>query len=440
MKNRDKLYKRDYYLNKLIAFKDKEPVKIITGIRRCGKSSLLKLMMNYLLEEGISKKQIIYMNFESFEFSNFTASLFYNYVKEKTIKNKKMYLFFDEVQTVYKWERVVNAFRVDFDVDIYLTGSNAYLLSSEYSTYLAGRYVEIKMLPLSFKEFLMFNDYTLTKTTYLGEPKYVVIDRNNNEVNLNALFATYLTVGGMPSLTELDLSDTSYITLLESIYNTIIVRDILDYEGRRGVNKVTDVNLLKKITMYLSDNIGNNVVTSKISNVLINEGLISKDTRSTKPSNATVDLYIDALTKAYLFYEIKRFDVKGKAYLKSLSKYYIADIGLRNVILGLRDRDHGFILENIVYLELLRRGYDVAVGKVGPYEIDFIASKFNEKMYIQVSESLSSEEVRNRELTPLKKINDNYPKVILTLDTFVSESYNGIQVMNLLTFLLDEEN
>lgn len=440
MKNRDKLYKRDYYLNKLIAFKDKEPVKIITGIRRCGKSSLLKLMMNYLLEEGVNKKQIIYMNFESFEFSNFTAPDFYNYVKEKIIKNKKMYLFFDEVQTVYKWEQVVNAFRVDFDVDIYLTGSNAYLLSSEYSTYLAGRYVEIKMLPLSFKEFLMFNGYTLKKTPFLSEIKYEVFSKDNRPILLNELFETYLIVGGMPSLTELDLSDTSYITLLESIYNTIIVRDILDYEGRRGVNKVTDVNLLKKITMYLSDNIGNNVVTSKISNVLINEGLISKDTRSTKPSNATVDLYIDALTKAYLFYEIKRFDVKGKAYLKSLSKYYIADIGLRNFILGLRDRDRGFILENIVYLELLRRGYDVAVGKVGSYEIDFIASKFNEKMYIQVSESLSSEEVRNRELTPLKKINDNYPKVILTLDTYISESYNGIKVMNLLTFLLDEEN
>ena len=369
-----KLKTRPNYLNKLIGFKDTEPVKVITGIRRCGKSSLLKLMIEHLKQNGVLSSQILYVNFESFEFVEFNSTKLYNYVKERIVANKRMYLFFDEVQRVKNWENAINAFRVDFNCDIYITGSNAYLISSEYATYLAGRCVEIKMLPLSFVEFIDFNDLTLkTEVGALGDKRTYAVDSSGSKYPLKEVFNSYLKFGGMPGITELGLDQEKSLMLLDSVYSTIIVRDILDLANLRETGPINDSVLLKKIVMFLSDNIGNNVSLSSIGNTLSNEGLLEDVRTKGKVSVHKLQYYVNSLLESFFFYEIKRFDIKGKEYLKTLGKYYIVDLGFRNLLLGYRNRDIGHVLENIVYLELLRRGYDVAIGKIDNLEIDFIA-------------------------------------------------------------------
>ena len=396
------LKKRDLYLNKLIAFQDTEPVKVVTGIRRCGKSSLLKLMAQHLLNSGISPEQIIEMNFESYDFKDMTSDDIYEYVKAKVLPDRRLYLFFDEIQRVDAWENAVNAFRVDMDCDIYLTGSNAYLLSSEYSTYLSGRCVEIQMLPLSFSEFIDFHGFEIREIMgALGKMRRRAYDAQGESYELRELFEAYLRFGGMPGIADV----------------------------------VTDAVLLRKIILFLADNIGSSVSVSSIGNTLVNEGLLD-DGRKSKPSAHTVQAYVYALLESYFFYEIKRFDIKGKEYLRTLGKYYIVDIGLRNYLLGFRNRDSGHILENVVYFELLRRGYDVAIGKIGDSEIDFIASSAETKMYIQITESMSSEAVRKRELAPLQKIRDNYEKIILTTDTGLENEYEGIKSLNIVDWLI----
>ncbi len=360
----------------------------------------------------------------------------YKYVKERIVEGKRMYLFFDEVQRIDGWENAINSLRVEFDTDIYVTGSNAYLLSSEYSTYLAGRCVEIKMLPLSFKEFLYFHDFEVKSVDgVFGAKKIVIFDKNNIQYSLKEAFDAYLIFGGMPGIMDVGLNQEKAFMLLEGIYNTVIARDILVREKRRDKKSVTDAVLLKKIILFLSDNIGSNVSLSKISNVLTSEGMIESKNKRENPSIHTIQNYVAALLETYLFYEIKRFDIKGKEYLKTLGKYYICDIGIRNYLLGIRDRDRGHILENIVYFELLRRGYDVAIGKIGNKEIDFIANKLNEKIYFQVTESMSNEETRERELNPLRKVEDNYEKIVLSLDE-EEEIYEGIKSLNLINWLL----
>lgn len=431
------LRNRPQYLDKLIGFQDTEPVKVVTGIRRCGKSSLLKLMVRHLLEEGKSEDQIIQMNFESYDFKNMTADYIYSYVKERVVQGKRMYLFFDELQRVEKWEDAVNAFRVDLDCDIYITGSNAYLLSSEYSTYLSGRCVEIKMLPLSFAEFTDFYGFEVREVnSALGGTRKLAYDKNGQQYDLREIFDAYMRFGGMPGIADIGLDQDKALTLLDGIYSTVVIRDILEREKRRGQKSITDASLLRKIIMFLADNIGSSVSVSSIGNTLVNEGLLNDEKRKGKPSAHTVSDYVNALTESYFFYEIKRFDIKGKEYLRTLGKYYIVDIGLRNFLLGFRDRDTGHALENIVYFELMRRGYDVAIGKIDNAEVDFIATKADDKLYVQVTESMTSESVRNRELSPLMKIRDNYEKIVLSLDTGLENSFEGIKSLNVLDWLL----
>ena len=433
---------RDFYLNKLIAFKDTEPVKVVTGIRRCGKSSLLKLMIAWLKEQGISDDAIVEMNFESFAYKDMSADDVYAYVKERISKTGITYLFFDEIQRVPGWEEVINAFRVDFNCDIYVTGSNAYLLSSEYATYLSGRSVEIKMLPLSFKEFIEFNSLELREiTTPLGTREKRVYDDNSQVYLLSDIFNLYLRFGGMPGIADVGFDQDRAMTLLDGIYNTVVVRDILEREQRRNQRQVTDSDLLQKIVRFLADNVGSNISASSIGNTLVNEGLLDAGKRSGgrngTPSAHTVQAYIATLLEAYFFYEIKRFDIKGREFLRTLGKYYIVDIGLRNYLLGFRDRDTGHVLENVVYLELLRRGYDVAIGKIDRFEVDFIATKADEKLYIQVTESMRDEMVRERELRPLQKIQDNYKKLVLTLEPGIEREFGGIQVVNVVDWLIE---
>ena len=435
-----RVYKnRDLYLNKLIAFQDMEPVKVVTGIRRCGKSSLLKLMIQHLLDTGVPKEQIVEMNFESHDYKDMTSDGLYNHVKAIAIPGKRMYLFFDELQRVPRWEEAVNSFRVDLDCDIYITGSNAYLLSSEYATYLSGRCVEIKMLPLSFREFLDFHGFELRETSSaLCGTRKVAFDASGERYELREVFDAYLRFGGMPGIADVGLDQERALTLLDGIYSTVVVRDILEREKRRGQRQITDPVLLRKIILFLADNIGSTVSATSIGNTLVNEGLLEEGARKTTPSAHTVQAYVGALLESYIFYEVKRFDIKGKEYLRTLGKYYIADIGLRNYLLGFRDRDTGHVLENIVYFELLRRGYDVAIGKIDNAEIDFIASNAEEKLYVQVTESMSSEEVRRRELAPLQKVRDNYEKMILSLDPGLETSFEGIKSKNLIDWLISK--
>ncbi len=431
------LKNRDRYLNKLIGFQDTEPVKVITGIRRCGKSSLLKLMVAHLIETGIAPEQIVEMNFESNDFRKMTSDEVYAYVKKQTVSGKRMYLFFDEIQRIGGWEDAVNALRVDLDCDIYVTGSNAYLLSSEYSTYLSGRCVEIKMLPLSFGEFLSFHDFEVREmASALGGVHKCVFDKNGAQYELREAFEAFMRFGGMPGIADIGLDQEKALSLYDGIYSTVVVRDILEREKRRGQKQIADPVLLRKIILFLADNIGSNVSVASIGNTLTDEGLLEEGKRKGAPSAHTVQAYVNALLESYFFYEIKRFDIKGKEYLRTLGKYYIVDIGLRNYLLGFRNRDSGHALENVVYFELLRRGYDVAIGKIDNMEVDFIATSADEKKYIQVTESMTGEEVRKRELLPLQKIRDNYEKTVLSLEPGLDRSYEGIRSENLIEWLL----
>lgn len=435
-----KLKKRDVYLNKLVAFRDTEPVKVITGIRRCGKSSLLKLMVEHLKETGISADQIIEMNFESHAFNKMSADDFYDYVRERVLPDKRMYFFFDELQRIENWEETVNSFRVDFNCDIYITGSNAYLLSSEYATYLSGRCVEIKMLPLSFSEFIYFHGFSVDKRdNLLGGKSLRAIAENGEIYELREIFEAYMRFGGMPGIADVGFNQERAMVLLDGIYSTVVVRDILEREKRRGQKHITDPVLLRKIILFLADNIGSNISVSSIGNILVNEGLLVDAKRKGNPSVHTVQAYVNALIESYFFYDIKRFDIKGKEYLRTLGKYYIADIGIRNYLLGFRDRDNGHVLENIVYFELLRRGFDVAIGKVDALEVDFIATKADEKIYVQVTQSMMSEDVRKRELAPLQKINDNYEKIILSMEPGLDSVYEGIKSCHLINWLIGQE-
>ena len=397
--------KRDLYLDKLIKFKDKQFIKVITGIRRCGKSTLLKLFREYLLKNDVNEKQIIYINFESMQFDDIKDyKLLYEYIKEHIIKDSKTYLLLDEIQEVVHWEKAVNSFLVDLNVDIYITGSNAWLLSSELSTLLSGRYVEIKMLPLSFKEYIEF----------VEEPS------NNIEED----FQLYLRYGGLPPIIELNNNLDMIQPFLSGIYNTVLMKDIVQR------NTVRDAALLDNLVHFLADNIGNSISTKKISDYLTSAG------RKTTP--ATIDNYLQMLEKAFIFYKASRYDIKGKLYLKTQEKYYIVDTGIRNNLLGLRNMDYGHILENVVYLELLRRGFDVYIGKIGNMEVDFIATKTNKKVYYQVSASILDEKTKERELRSLMSIPDQYDKILLTMDKPYVEDFDGIKWINIINFLLTD--
>lgn len=405
------LINRPEYLTQLIQNKDVDVVKIVTGIRRCGKSSLLDLFHQYLSSNNIPDSNIIHMNLESLRYRNLTDHLtFYDYVSAMIPATGKTYLIFDELQAIAHWEKAVESFRLDFDVDIYITGSNAYLLSTEFSTLLSGRYVEIRMLPLSFKEFLTFYEFETV-------------------ITIEEKFQKYLQFGGMPILREYHFNEARSNQALEGIYSTVVLRDILQR------NNQIDQNMLHKIILFLCSNIGSLTSPNSIGNILSREGEIRKS-KGSNVAGKTVDKYISMLRSAFVFYSVGRYDVKGKQLLKTLGKHYICDMGFRNMLLGYRDADRGHIIENIVFLELLRRDYRVYIGKVGETEVDFVAERPNNKLYIQVTETMQSPETRERELRPLRMIQDNYEKIILSMDRDFIKSYDGIKSLNLLDWLL----
>lgn len=402
---------REEYLEKLKGFKDKSQIKVITGVRRSGKSSLLDLFEKYLIEEeGLNKKNVVKLNFELEAYKEIANhDILYKVVK-KSINNTvgRVYLLLDEVQNVRHWEKAINSLNIDSDVDIYITGSNAYLLSSELSTLLSGRYVEIKMLPLSYKEFLDFNGIQSSSQN----------------------FDLFLKYGGMPAVAEYETDEVKINTMLEGIYSTAILKDVIER------NNIEHERLLKDLVLFLADNIGNISSPNNIANYLASNK-IRIDTKDTLPNSVTLSSYLLMLEKAYIFYPVYRFDIKGKEYLKTLQKYYIVDTGIRNMLLGYRDVDRGHILENVVYLELLRRGFNVSIGKVGEKEVDFVAVRPDKKVYYQVTESLLDKGVRDREISALKSIKDNYEKVVLSMDVNYVNSENGIKLQNVIDFLLE---
>ncbi len=397
---------RSNYFQKLINAKDTEFIKVITGVRRCGKSTLLLMFKDYLLENGIKEKNIIYINFESAMYDDIKDFKdLYKYIKTKNINNKKYYILLDEIQMVKQWEKTINSINLDFNVDVYITGSNAYLLSSELATLLSGRYIEIKIYPLSFKEFLQFSNY--------------------DKSNIEDKFYEYLKYGGLPAITQIKDKTDLIMTYLNDIYNSIVKKDVINR------NLIKDIALLENIIKYLANNVGNQISANGISNYLSSNKIVEKN------KHQTIDNYLKMLENAFIFYKADRSDIRSKSILKTLGKYYIADTGIRNIITGFRNMDEGHLLENVVYLELLRRGYKVNIGKTLNGEVDFIAENMNEIKYYQVTQSLLNKEVRDREINSLESIKDNYEKNIITMDKSINKDYNGIKVINIIDFLLN---
>lgn len=397
------MIERKEILEDLINFKDKNLIKVVTGIRRCGKSTMFELFQNYLMEHGIKGEQIITVNLEDGDYRDIrTSEKLYEYVEGRLIKDKKNYVFLDEVQQVYNFQEGVGWLYAKNNVDLYITGSNAFLLSGELATLLSGRYVEIKMQPLSFKE-------------------YVSAYPNNN--NLSALYMNYLQNSSFPGTIELKRKK-DIRTYLEGIYNTILLKDIVTRK------KISDPSMLQSVVEFIFDNIGNMCSSTKIANSMTSSGR--------KISVPTVESYLSALADSFIVYKVGRYDIKGKQYLATGSKYYVADIGLRYFLLGTRYTDTGHILENIVYLELIRRGYEVYVGKAGDAEVDFIAINADGETYYQVSQTVMEEQTLKRELSSLEAIKDHNPKYILTMDYTPRTSYNGIKQINVLEWLMKE--
>ena len=405
------MIERKEYLAELISWKDEQVIKVVTGIRRCGKSTLLTQYQGWLKANGVADEQVVSVNFEELEYEELLDyRKLYAYLKERLVAGRTTYVFLDEIQKVSGFEKVVDSLYAKPDVDIYITGSNAYMLSGDLATLLTGRYVEIRMLPLSLKEFLA--------VTGMDE------DRG---------LADYLRYGGLPYVARMDRTPEKVQTYLEGIYNTVIVRDIEDRQARREADsskrKITDIVLLKSIAKYLASVVGSPVSIRSIADYLVSSGR--------KVSANTVDDYVDALTEAFIFYPAERFDIVGKQLLKTNKKFYIVDLGLRNHVLPRRDYDLGFTLENAVYFELLRRGYKVMIGKLGAAEVDFVAERQGEYAYYQVTADMTAQSTFEREMRLLGLVRDNYEKTVLTTDRMTCGNYNGIRVKNLADWLLE---
>lgn len=407
------MVRRKEYLERLIDWKDEKVIKVVTGIRRCGKSTLLKQYQDYLRENGVQDEQIIDINFEDLEYENLLGyKKLYQYIKDKLCKDKMTYIFLDEIQKVEDFEKVVDSIYIKDLTDVYITGSNAYMLSGDLATLLTGRYVEISMLPLSFNE-------------------YSEIVGDNSET----VFAEYMQNGGMPYIAVMDRTNEKAEAYLEGIYNTVIVKDIEDRQSRKESNpkkrKVTDIALLKTIARYLASVVGSPISVRSVTDYLTSGG------RKISPN--TVNDYMEALAESFVFYPAERFDVVGKQILKANKKWYMVDLGIRNHILPREKYDLGFSAENIVYLELLRRGYRVNVGKFGAIEIDFVAQKQGTITYYQVTADMTAEKTFEREMKPLREIQDNYRKIVLTLDRLTTGNYEGIEVINIIDWLEKSE-
>ena len=404
------MVKRKEYLNKLNEWKHKDVIKVITGIRRCGKSTLLALFQEELVQDGISQDQIISLNFEDIAYEHLLDyKVLYQYIMKRVNPSKITYVFLDEIQMVPDFQKTVDSLYIQKNIDLYITGSNAYLLSGELATLLSGRYVEINMLPLSFAEY----------SEIKGK-------KGDN------LFAEYMHWGGLPYIALLDDASEQADTYLEGIYNTIIIKDIELRQNRHendpNKRKITDLSLLRNIARFLANSVGSPISIKKIADYITSSGR--------KVSQCTINDYVHALTEPYVFYPVERFDTVGKQLLKQNQKMYIVDLGLRRHLLSRRDYDLGYSLENIVFLELIRRGYSVNIGKVGQAEIDFVAQKHDRIFYYQVTASMTEKVTFEREIAPLKEIHDNYPKTILTLDRFTLGNYDGIEVINVIDWLL----
>lgn len=407
------MVERKEYLEKLKLWKDEQVIKVVTGIRRCGKSTLLMQYQEYLKQSGVDADRIIAINFEELEYEELCDyKKLYEYIKARLSSDKTTYIFLDEIQKVPCFEKVVDSLYVKKGTDIYITGSNAYMLSGDLATLLSGRYVEISMLPLSFTEYLQVNSK-----------------------EKDSAFADYMRYGGMPFIATAEKTEEKITTYLEGIYNTVIVKDIEDRQKRKewdnsDTGRITDISLLKTIAKYLSSVIGSLVTVKSITNYLVSSG------RKISPN--TVSDYVNALTESFIFYPAERFDIVGKQLLKTNTKYYMVDLGIRNLILPKKSYDLGFSVENVVYFELLRRGYKVSVGKYGNTEIDFVAEKSGELEYIQVTADMTAKETFDRELAPLTAVKDNYRKRVLTLDKFTVGNYDGIEVKNVVEWLTDK--
>ena len=401
------MIERKEYLKQLLSWKDQNIIKVLTGIRRCGKSTILKLYQEYLLNNGIDPSQIISINFEELEYEDLQDyKKLYQYIKDRLVENKMMYIFLDEIQNVPSYEKVVDSLHVKENIDIYITGSNSYIFSGQLATYLSGRYIEIPILPLSFKEVY------------------------NPQTDKEEAFQKYIKTGGFPYINQIQLQNEQIDMYLEGIYNTVIVKDIEERINRKNSKNVTDIALLKAISKYLSSVVGSPVSIRSITNYF------KSNERKTSPN--TISNYIEALCESYLYYPVEVMDISGKEVLKSNKKYYIVDPGIRNYILPKQFYDLGFTIENIVYLELLRRRFNVNIGRSGRTEVDFIAKRNDVYTYIQVTASLVDENTFNREIRPLKQIEDNYEKIILTLDRYTLGNYEGIKVINIVDWLLEE--
>ena len=396
------IIQRREYLDKLIALKDKQLIKIVTGIRRCGKSTLLEIYQEWLKEQGVLDEQIISINFENLDYEELTDyKKLYAYLKERMVKGKMNYIFLDEVHHITDFPKVVDSLYIQKNVDMYITGSNAYMLSSEIATLISGRYVQIEMLPLSFKEYM--------------ESTGSMSDRGIK-------FTEYLQRSSFPYALELKDQPNEIQDYLEGIYNTIVVKDIVNRK------KISDTMMLRSLLRFVFDNIGNPLSSKKIADTMTSDGR--------KIDTKTVEKYLSALTESYIIYQAKRYNIKGKQHLKTLEKYYVVDIGLRFMLIGSQQADMGRILENVVYLELLRRGYEVYVGKVDEYEVDFVAQNSKGTMYFQVALTVRDEKTLERELRVLEAVKDHYPKYLLTLDDDPEMQYNGIRRINVRDWLL----
>ena len=392
------MVKREGYLDKIKKLKDKQVIKVVTGVRRCGKSTLLQQFRDYLRECGVDNSHIIAINFEDLAFEHLhDYKALYSYVTERLVPGQMTYVFLDEIQTVSDFQKAVDSLFIQENVDVYITGSNAHMLSGELATLLSGRYIEIRMLPLSFAE-------------------YYELVGGDRRTAWNSYFAH----GGFPYTAQLD-DDAVRRDYLSGIYNTVLLKDIVSRK------RIQDVPLLESVIKFLFDNIGNTVSSKKISDSLTSYGR--------KTTSVTVENYIEALMESFILYKAGRYDIKGKQYLKSLEKYYLVDVGLRRLLLGDKYSDIGHILENIVYLELIRRGYRVRIGKIGNLEIDFVAENGDNRIYYQVAASVLNPSTFAREITPLKKVNDHYPKFIITMDE-LSINEDGIRQINVIDFLL----